>query len=601
MTGFGTILIVDDNATNRNLLVTLLQVAGYTTRTAHDGPTALLSVQADPPDLVLLDIRMPGMDGYQVAAILKADPAHAAIPVMMVSAEDDREARLAGLASGAEAFLTKPVDRTELYLRVRNLIRQKNHSDALMSHQAGLQEQIAARTSDLEQLVTHDALTGLPNRALFLERLGRAVDVSRGKNRSQAVLLVDLESHKDVNDTLGHTTGDLLLHQVAQRLRGCCREDDILGRLGGGEFVIAVGLDDVRAGAVALAEQICDVLRAPFHVTSHEIVLSPRIGISIAPRDATDAELLVLFAALAMQEAKGGSRSRHTFFEPQMNLDVQSRLALDGALRHAEGHQEFVLHYQPKVDLRTGRISGVEALLRWMRPGVGLVPPDAFIPALERSGLMVRVGSWVIGEAVRQLRCWMDAGITPLPVAVNVSARQFADGELGLHVIEALQCHGVPAGMLEIELTESMLMEDTDATVATLRQLKEHGVRICVDDFGTGYSSLAYLRSFPIDTLKIDKQFVQDITDADDAAMVLAIIRMAHDLNLCVVAEGIETRAQLDYLRECGCDQMQGFYFSRPLALAALESLISSGVDLAAELAVTRPTSLLEARRRGAS
>ena len=574
------VLVVDDDERNIRLIASLLAPEGYVVRTATSGPAALALIATDPPDLVLLDVMMPGMDGYEVVSQLKADPATAVIPVILVTALDDRAARLRGLEAGAEDFLTKPVDRAELWLRVRNLLRLKELTDALVEQSAELERQVVSRTADLHQLAHYDSLTGLPNRALFRETLKRTLVLGRKQSCSVAVLFLDVDDFKAVNDSRGHAVGDDLLLQLGDRLTHCLRVRDTVGRLGGDEFAMILLLEDGVAGASAVAAKVLASLEQPFDLGGSATTVSASIGIAVFPDDADDPDALVQCADTSMYAAKAAGRNTFRFFTAKMNADLEARLELEEALRQAVANREFALHYQPKVDLGTGRVVGVEALLRWVRPGVGLVAPDAFIPALEATGLIVPVGTWVLDAACRQLALWAARSRPPIPIAVNCSARQFTGGDLVAEVTAALQRHDVPPHLLELELTEGMLMDNTDRTIVALQAFRELGVRISVDDFGTGYSSLAYLRRFPIDTLKIDIAFVRDITtNADDASIALAIIRLAHSLKLDVVAEGVETAAQLEYLRRNHCDQIQGYYFSRPLPLAALDALLRKVVD----------------------
>ena len=409
-----------------------------------------------------------------------------------------------------------------------------------------------------------------------------------------AVLFIDLDHFKTVNDTLGHTIGDELLKQFSDRLVGCVRIRDTVGRLGGDEFGLILVIGDVEHGAPNVATKIGEILREPFNLQGHEVSVAASIGITIFPDDATDHETLIKFADTAMYQAKQAGGSTFRFFTAAMNTAVQYRLELEAALRAALTHDEFVLHYQPKVQLNSGRVSGVEALLRWQRPDRGLVAPGEFIPVLEETGLIVDVGSWVIDAACRQIALWLRSPVGPMPVSVNVSGRQFIEGDLSGDVLRALRDHDVPADLLELELTESSLMASTERTISTLSELKTQGVRISVDDFGTGYSSLSYLRPFPIDTLKIDIAFVRDITtNPDDAAIALAIIRMAHSLKLDVIAEGVETASQLAYLSRYHCDQIQGYFFSRPIPVPELEELLQTGAELVAPDQEARRKTLL--------
>jgi diguanylate cyclase (GGDEF)-like protein len=594
MTAPPIILIVDDESQNRRLLQTLLGLEGYATQTAADGSGALASVAEDPPDLILLDDKMPGMSGRQVARAVKADPASSNIPIIMVTIQTDREARLAALDAGAEEFMTKPVDRAELWLRVRNLLRLKELGDVLENHQVTLEAEMQARTADLKQLAHYDVLTGLPNRMLVYRTLRKALVHASATGQTVAVLFMDRDYFKKVNVNYGHAIGDELLIQVSSRLTRSVRVRDTVGRLGGDEFALILMMPEGGLAAVAVAEKIRSALLEPFCLDGQEVTVTASVGIALSPDDATDAETLFKYADTAMDQAKQAGGDSFQFFTSAMNAEVSRRLELENALRQAVRNEEFVLHYQPKVELAGGQVVGLEALLRWERPGFGLIPPGEFIRALEDSGLIVEVGRWVIATACKQIGDWTRRGIEPVQVSVNVSERQFVKGDLQGDVLGALQAYGVPGELLELELTESLLMTNTDRTLAILENLKAEGVQISIDDFGTGYSSLAYLRRFPIDKLKIDISFTREIThNPDDAAIALAIIRMGHSLNLTVIAEGVETAAQLAFLRRHRCDQMQGYYFSRPEPVPALERLLLAGTSLPApddEMAVRRNT-----------
>jgi len=689
-----TILIVDDELLNRKLLEALLRPEGHWTISAANGEEALAAVAEHSPDLILLDVMMPGMDGYQVAKILKGKPATSHIPIIMVTTLTDRGARLAGLNAGAEEFLTKPVERSELWLRVRNLLRLKAFADFLQNHKAILEEEVRLRTTDLQRFRTamdatadaiflvnratmrfvevnetacamlgytreelfdagpvsiravapqelageydaviagranglqetrlrrkdgtelqvevrrnaqrsgddwiivsvvrdvtaerrlhrmahYDALTGLPNRTLFHTALASAVAQALESSQHVALLCMDVDGFKTVNDTLGHAIGDELLVQLGGRLVKCLRASDTIGRLGGDEFAVILAMREGPAAATAVAGKIQEALREPFDLKGHEVTANVSIGIAMYPEDGADPETLLKHADIAMYRAKQAGRNTFWFFTPQMNAEMLARFDLEAALRRAVDNGEFVLHYQPKVRLDSGRISGVEALLRWDRPGHGLLMPQDFVPALEETGLIVRVGAWAIAAVCRQIGLWARSPIGPLQVSVNVSGRQLVEGDLEGDVAKALADNAITADLLELELTEGSLMANTERTVALMRNLKKRGVHISIDDFGTGYCGLAYLRHFPINKLKIDIAFVRDITtDPDAAAIALAIIRMAHGLKHEVIAEGVETQSQLEYLRRQGCDHMQGFHFSGPLPLAELERMLRDG------------------------
>ncbi len=427
----------------------------------------------------------------------------------------------------------------------------------------------------LHQLAHYDGLTGLPNRALFYATLERTVAQATSHGWGVAVLFIDLDNFKSVNDTLGHAIGDELLSQFGNRLVKCVRTRDVIGRLGGDEFALILVMNDCRNGAALVACKVRTALQAPFRLMGHDVMVTASIGITIHPDDTQDATTLLRYADMAMYRAKQSGRDAACFFAAQMNVDLVARMELEAALRAAVDSGEFVLNYQPKMALGDDQITGVEALLRWQRPGHGLVGPQEFVSVLEDTGLIVAVGRSVIRAACRQIALWLRSSVGPVQVAVNISARQFIDGNLAQDVRQALNESGIPAHLLELELTESSMMENTDRTIGTLTALKAMGIAITIDDFGTGYSSLAYLRRFPIDKLKIDIAFIRDITtSADDATIALAIITMAHSLKLTVIAEGVETMEQLSYLRRHRCDQIQGYLFSRPLAAPEMEWML---------------------------
>ena len=437
----------------------------------------------------------------------------------------------------------------------------------------------------LQHIAFHDPLTGLPNRVSFQERLDDALDRCQGKKCAAAVLFIDLDNFKLINDSFGHAAGDELLRAVAGRLQRATRTADVVARQGGDEFLVlladiepngdADGPDYARKAAAVVARKIRRTLRAPFVVSGVEIFVSASIGVSLFPDDAPDSETLLKHADTAMYRAKDDGRNTYRFFTAEMNARAAERLDLETDLRRALAQREFVLLFQPKLDLRTSAISGVEALLRWERPGVGLLEPANFMPLLEETGLIVPVGEWVIGEACRQLHAWEEAGVHVVPIAVNLSARQFRHESLTGRITKAILEHCVRSDLLEIEITESLLMSTGGATANVLEVLRAGGTKVAIDDFGTGYSSLSYLKRFPLDAIKIDQSFVRDLTvDADDAAIVLAIISMAHQLGLKVIAEGVETHEQLRFLQANACDQIQGYVFSGPISATGMTALL---------------------------
>jgi diguanylate cyclase (GGDEF)-like protein/PAS domain S-box-containing protein len=436
-----------------------------------------------------------------------------------------------------------------------------------------------------EELLLHmahyDSLTGLPNRTLFFQTLADAIGLARDKNWRVVVLFIALDRFKNVNDSLGPLQGDELLRQFSNRLVQCVRLRDTVGRMGGDEFALILTMTRDQQDAVHTANEVREALRLPFDLDGHPAVLSASIGIAMYPDDATDPETLIKYADTAMERAKQAGRDGYRFFTAGMNVQVLARLDMEQALRRALDNNELLLHYQPKVNLNTGAIAGAEALLRWQRPGFGMVFPADFVPVLEDTGLIVRVGAWIIDSACRQISAWSRGGIGPVRVAVNVASRQFVEGDLEQVVRDALARHQVAPELLELELTETALMSNAERTITVLGNLKAQGIKVAIDDFGTGYSSLAYLQRFPIDKLKIDIAFVRDITtNPNDAAIAQAIISMAHSLKLRVIAEGVETRAQLEYLRRSRCDEIQGYFFSRPVPAAEMAAMISAGRSL---------------------
>ena len=429
----------------------------------------------------------------------------------------------------------------------------------------------------LQRMAHFDALTGLPNRILFKERLAGSIALARRNLWTMAVCFVDLDRFKNINDTLGHETGDELLREVAKRMRTVVRESDTVSRLGGDEFaVILPDLPDTEAAA-GVSRKLIDALEKPFHLGGEDLFISASIGITLFPDDSEDADTLIRNADVAMYRAKEGGRANFQFYRAEMNDRAREMLTLEVDLRQALARKEFELFYQPKVSLVTGAVVGAEALIRWRSPLRGLVSPVDFIPLLEETGLIVQVGEWVLGEACRQAKRWQDAGYA-IPVAVNLSARQFEDRSLKQQVRTALDASGLDASLLELELTESLLMRDVAAVEILLVELRAMGITLSVDDFGTGYSSLAYLKRFPINSLKIDRSFIRDITvDPDDASITRAVIHMAMELSLKVVAEGVESLDQMHLLAHAGCDEIQGFYFSRPIPAGEFDLLLQSG------------------------
>ena len=415
-------------------------------------------------------------------------------------------------------------------------------------------------------LAHYDILTGLPNRALFYDRLTQALAQARRNRWWLAVMFIDVDRFKNVNDTFGHAAGDQLLKQVSARLVECVRIEDTVGRLSGDEFAVVLSRLAAPGDAGTVAKKIVEQFNRPFQLEGTELFVTGSVGITVFPTDTVDQDTLIRNADVAMYQAKERGRNTYQFYTSEMNRRTREMLNLEGELRRALERDEFVLHYQPKVSLTTGRVTGVEALLRWRHPERGLVPPSDFIPLLEETGLVVQAGEWVLHAVCRQLIAWRARGIRIVPIAVNLSARQFLAPDLGQSIRSVLEQHAIAPELLEVEITESAIMSDTEEANRTLEYLDALGVRSAIDDFGTGYSSLGYLKRFPLGALKVDRSFVSDITtDADDAHITQAVISMAHSLGLKVIAEGVETAAQLEFLLRYGCDEVQGFLFARPI------------------------------------
>lgn len=457
------------------------------------------------------------------------------------------------------------------------------HSLSLVLDNARELEEVKHAQQKLDYLAHFDVLTGLPNRTLLTDRMQQILVRTKRYDGMTAVMFVDLDDFKNVNDTLGHSLGDVLLKEAARRISNCLRAGDTVARLGGDEFAILLpdlaGAPDVAA----IAEKIQEALGRSFIIERHEIFVGASIGISIHPGDASDMEGLLAAADTAMYHAKKLGKCNYQFFAAKMNVMAQARLKTERHLRHALERRELLLCYQPQVDLKTNRVIGMEALLRWNHPEFGLVPPVDFIPLAENTGLILPIGAWVLHAACLQAKRWQEAG-TPVRVAVNLSGRQFQQRN-SRNLVDAVRMalgeSGLSPDLLELEITESIMMQHVDTTLETIGQLKDMGLRLSLDDFGTGYSSLSYLKRFPIDAIKIDRSFVSDIaTDPNDAAIVAAVSAIAHQLNLTVIAEGVETGEQLDFIRTVGCHIIQGYYFSRPVAAEEATQLLQRGLKL---------------------
>jgi diguanylate cyclase (GGDEF)-like protein len=537
-----------------------------------------------PYALAFVDMRMPpGWDGLQTIEQLWAVDPDVQVVVCSAHADYDWTEVVRRLGhSDRLLVLRKPAEAIEV-LQCATALSRKWENDRWVKEQVGgLEADIANRTYRLESanrqlrhLAMHDPLTGLPNRVLLDDRLAQAIARAERDGRSFAVLACDLDRFKLINDSLGHRAGDELLQEVARRLTAVVRTTDTVARFGGDEFVLVANSIADAAAAQRLAAAVIEALLEPVPIAGIAIHTTPSIGIAVYPADGASADALLAHADAAMYAAKACGRGNAQRYVQGMNRGVENRVQLESDLHAAVALRQFELHYQPKVDIVDGTVRSAEALIRWVHPERGTVSPAEFIPLAEECGLIGAIGEWVIREACRQARAWQNAGVPRLRVSVNLSASQFHDSGLAELIRSALNDAGLDARYLEVELTESAVMTNPEQSTAILEQLSAMGVLVSVDDFGTGYSSMGYLRRFPIDKLKIDRVFINEIVSRhEDASIVRAIISLAHSLHLKVVAEGVETVAQLDFLKAAGCDEYQGYHFSRPLAAADFERLM---------------------------
>jgi len=695
------ILIVDDDASTRFLAKTTLARAGLEVVEAADGEPALRMMAAQAPDLVLLDVSMPEMDGFSVCAAIRRMPETGRVPILMMTSLDDVESINRAFEVGATDFITKPVNWVILAHRVRYMLRTSRSAEALRAaerrlsnaqrlgrmgdwewdlkrdrielsaemysilgldpaeqrldfecfmqavhwedaqvvlhnihgtaasgrpasfdhrimhkdgtvrfvHQqieatqtgengevhalAGAVQDVTQRHLDEErirQLAYYDPLTGLPNRVLFSEHLRKEIARARRDGTMVAVMVLDLDQFKQVNDTLGHEVGDDLLRSVGQRLQECLRGADVVmrdrlagspvefARLGGDEFTLLLGGLKHREDAGVVAQRLMTSMSEPFRVGEQETYTSTCIGVALYPEHGEDPTTLLMNADTATYRAKMKRRSSVEFYDRSMNASARQRLWIEAGLRVAIERDELVLQYQPKVEVATGRVLGCEALVRWRHPERGLIPPNEFIPVAEESGLITEIARWALRTACREIKTIHDAGLPDISVSVNLSCNDLRNDELPRIVEVVLRETGLDCRYLDLEVTESRLMEDLETSLSVVKRLEAMGLSLSVDDFGTGYSSLAYLKRLPLTTLKIDRSFTKEVVgDQDGAAIAGAIIAMAHSLKLDVVAEGVETEEQLQFLGAHGCDQYQGYLFSRPIYLDDLRKLLEAG------------------------
>jgi diguanylate cyclase (GGDEF)-like protein len=701
------VLVVDDDVTARLMACQAFSKENFAVIEAEDGIAALELFQAVQPDIVLLDVEMPGLNGFEVCQQLRRFPCGKLIPILMATGQDDLDSVRQAYEAGATDFVTKPFNWKILVHRLRYMVRASNTTEQLqelqksesrlgnaqriarlgnwewdlkndeiywseqlyqmlwlrrgiakpsfrgfisrlpqderkefmrwiydlrhgakeeqlggwnhslnqadgsrmnVQHQAevfydenGAAKVVSGTVVDVTelkraqdkiiQLAHFDSLTGLANRNAFRERVERAMERAQQYGHLGAVLFLDLDNFKRINDTLGHSIGDQLLQEVARRLTDIVRSSDsicganfnqttdnnLISRLGGDEFTVLLPEFGQIKDAEHAARRVLNSIGDCINLSGHDIVVTPSIGIAIFPHHGENVDSLLKNADAAMYYVKRAGKNDYELFVNSMNVVVKRRLELEIYLRHAIENKELSINYQPQVDIPTGRLIGAEALLRWNSAELGIVSPVEFIPIAEETGLMSPIGEWVLREACRQVKEWRDEGLPEIQIAVNISVQQFSKQSLDKLVSKVLLETGLPIHCLELEITENMLMDDVEGAVETLHKLKALGLNLSIDDFGTGYSSLSYLKRFPIDKLKIDRSFITHVTtEPSDAAVTQAIISMAHNLGLTVIAEGVEEASQLAFLRKHHCEEMQGYYFSRPLAGSDMENLLRS-------------------------
>ena len=694
-------LVVDDDLSLRLSMSAALQKAGFAVKEAENGHRALAVFKSHHPDIVLLDVVMPEMDGFETCRALRKLPRGKYTQILMVTGLDDTESIERAFDAGANDFVTKPINwsmlghRGKYMLRAGRAFQQLNRNERRMAktqelaklgnweldltnnifhcsskasrllglgndkryltckelvssvvvqEQARVLEKMSAAISsnssfsvnyriilpdgtqrhilnrgetffnengmaeemlgavqdvtllknaeeEIRLLAFYDGLTGLANRMLFMDRLKNEISVARRHKRIFALLFLDLDQFKRVNDTYGHHIGDLLLKNVSETLRkstrssdtvsgpGPAEEDTLIARFGGDEFILLLSNIKEPDDAAVVARRILQEIPRDHNLEGYQISVTTSIGISTFPADGEELESLLKHADSAMYHAKETGRNNYQFYTESLNAEVQERFSLEQDLKTAVAQDQFVLFYQPQLDLASAKIIGAEALIRWMHPQRGLIPPDTFIPLAEESGLIADINKWVIQKGCRQNETWRAAGLKPIKIAVNLSGNQFTDQNIIQILREALEEADLDGGNLEVEITESTLIQNTKRTISILNQMKDLKLKIALDDFGTGYSSLSYLTSFPVDAIKIDRSFVMGCTMSKSNRIVIkAIIAMGHSLGMRVVAEGIETSEQLELLREYGADEGQGFYFSPPVPEEQFVKLLKKGV-----------------------
>lgn len=582
------ILIVDDKPANLRILSTILTKAGHKVRAVTSGNMALITAKTMPPDIILLDVKMPDIDGYQVCQKLKQFPETAEIPIIFLSALQDVENKVKAFEAGGVDYIIKPFQFEEVLARVSIHISLKHAHNQLQKLNKELEKRVKERTADLKQIqeklsfhARQDTLTHLVNRSVFLERIDLALKrFHEEEDYLFAVFVIDLDRFKMINDSDGHQVGDLLLVEVSRILESLVSQADTVARVGGDEFAIL--LDPIRDvnEALKLAQNIKEALTTSLFIQGRQVFISSSIGLTFSESSYNSALEILRDADIAMGKAKQKGRGKYEIFNQEMHTQALNLLTLETDLRYGIEKQEFEVYYQPIMNLNPIKLVGFEALIRWQHPDKGFISPGEFIPVAENTGLIIPIGKIVLEKVCQQIQTWKKKfqQITILKIAVNLSSKQFKNAYILQEIDEVMERTGLTSNNLKLEITETSLIDHSQETIKLLKQLKQRNLEICLDDFGTGYSSLSYLHRFPVDTLKIDRSFINCIGQPEENLEIIqSIIHLAHNLGMNVVAEGIETEEQLIYLQKLNCDFGQGYLFNRPLTAQETENLLRDG------------------------
>ena len=568
-----TILVIEDVESLREEILETLSYEGFDVLGAENGIVGVQMAKTYIPDLIICDIAMPELDGYGTLVALREEPKTSMLPFIFLTAMTEKGDMRQAMQLGADDFLAKPFTSSELLGAIASRLQKYN---SVKEH---YYDEIKAVGAKFEYLSHHDELTQLPNRVLFYDSLTQVVLHAQINHKSLALLFLDIDNFNIINNTLGNDIGDQLFKAIAERLKRYTAPCDMVARIQGDEFAMIISEIQSLSHVKIEAEKILDLLSRPYNLYGHEVFITSSIGITIFPEDHQQVEGLIKNAELAMYYAKTHGRNSYKLYNPELNAQSAEYMALANSLHRAIDRQEIRVFYQPLVDLQSGKIIGAEALARWQHPDLGLIMPSKFIPVAEQTGLILRLTELILEAVCRQMRSWKDLNINYGFIAVNLSTQHFRpDSNLIEMLTKVLQESRLEPEDLELELTESIIMQNAEFTINVLSKLQTMGVKVAIDDFGTGYSSLSYLKHFPVNTLKIDRCFIQDVTsDRHDATISLAIIDLAHSLSLQVIAEGVETMEQVQFLKEHSCDQIQGYFFSPPLPQLEFEKMLIDG------------------------